>query len=138
MICLADSGCWSSPEPVPQNPKVVLSELQAGHQMPTFAYARNNPIKYVDPTGLLSWLPEACLSDDGITWATWPGATFPDKTKCEDAPYLEKAAQTACSVDANNCVCKKFTITATAARFSCGVLPPTRKKPGNSCEAEQP
>ena len=134
---------YLSPEPLLQNPNWVKEELQSGHQVPTYAYARNNPVRYVDPTGLagLTWEPEACLSDDNVTWATWPGATFPGKNRCEDAPYLEKAAQTACSSDSKSCVCKKLTITATAARFSCGVLPPDdkkKKKPGNVCEAEAP
>jgi hypothetical protein len=42
---------YLSPEPLLQSPKWVRSELVGGHQVPTYAYARNNPVAYVDPTG---------------------------------------------------------------------------------------
>ncbi len=45
---------YLSPEPLLQNPKVVLSELQAGRQMPAYGYAGNNPITNYDSDGNLT------------------------------------------------------------------------------------
>ena len=46
------SGRYLSPEPLLQNPKWVKEELTGGHPVATYAYARNNPVTTVDPTGL--------------------------------------------------------------------------------------
>jgi hypothetical protein len=45
-------GRYLSPEPLLQNPNWVMSELRHGFQVPTYGYARNNPMRYVDSTGL--------------------------------------------------------------------------------------
>jgi RHS repeat-associated protein len=46
------TGRYLSPEPLLQSPNWVTSELSQGHQVPAYAYARNNPMMNVDPTGL--------------------------------------------------------------------------------------
>lgn len=46
------TGNYLSPEPLLQNPNWVRRELKSGHQVPSYAYARNNPIAYTDVTGL--------------------------------------------------------------------------------------
>jgi hypothetical protein len=49
-----DSRKYLSPEPLLQDPKWVSEELQSGHQVPAYSYARNNPLPYTDPTGLFT------------------------------------------------------------------------------------
>ena len=46
------SGQYLSPEPLLQDPEWVRDELRSGHQVPVYAYARNNPIANVDRNGL--------------------------------------------------------------------------------------
>ena len=43
---------YLSPEPLLQEPDWVAGQLRSGHQVPTYSYARNNPIAYSDSTGL--------------------------------------------------------------------------------------
>jgi RHS repeat-associated protein len=46
------TGRYLSPEPLLQNPRWVVAQLQQGHQVSAYGYANNNPIVYVDPNGL--------------------------------------------------------------------------------------
>ena len=43
---------YLSPEPLLQNPNWVMIQTYLGHQVPAYAYARNNPVSNTDPTGL--------------------------------------------------------------------------------------
>lgn len=42
---------YLSPEPMLQEPEWLLDEAGAGFTTPSYAYARNNPLRYTDPTG---------------------------------------------------------------------------------------
>ena len=48
----ATTGRYLSPEPMLQSPVYLRRMAQAGLQVPTYAYALNNPIGYVDRNGL--------------------------------------------------------------------------------------
>jgi hypothetical protein len=43
---------YLSPEPLLQSPSWVASQLRLGRQVPSYAYALNNPIRYLDVDGL--------------------------------------------------------------------------------------
>jgi hypothetical protein len=43
---------YLSPEPMLQSPNWVQGEVGGGFSTPTYSYARNNPVRYTDPTGL--------------------------------------------------------------------------------------
>ncbi len=45
-------GGYLSPEPLLQNPTYVRRMAQSGMSVPAYAYGANNPIRYVDSTGL--------------------------------------------------------------------------------------
>ena len=64
---------YLSPEPLLQDPKWVSEELQSGHQVPAYSYARNNPIRYVDPIGLHAWIDECEGGGVSAYWSTTEG-----------------------------------------------------------------
>ncbi|MFZ5438956.1 MAG: RHS repeat-associated core domain-containing protein [Myxococcota bacterium] len=61
------TGRYLSPEPLLQSPTYVRRMAQRGMSVPTYAYAANNPLRYVDSTGLApgDWFstPEAAARD---------------------------------------------------------------------------
>lgn len=48
----AATGRYLSPEPLLQSPNWVREQARDGYSAPTYAYARNNPVRYTDPNGL--------------------------------------------------------------------------------------
>ncbi|MDP1823788.1 MAG: RHS repeat-associated core domain-containing protein, partial [Archangium sp.] len=67
------SGRYLSPEPLLQSPAYVRRMAQSGMSVPTYAYALNNPLKYIDPNGLgaLDSMVSAFMWGTGLVW---PGA----------------------------------------------------------------
>ena len=50
------TGRYLSPEPLLQSPMYVRRMAQSGMSVPTYAYAANNPLRYVDADGLrITW-----------------------------------------------------------------------------------
>jgi len=45
-------GAYLSPEPLLQDPNWLKGQSSAGYSVPTYSYARNNPLQYTDPDGL--------------------------------------------------------------------------------------
>jgi len=78
-------GSYLSPEPLLQEPGFVGAVAADGQAMPTFAYARNNPLMYVDPDGLHpghpkpnnlpATPPDFCRLNPGSCPHTTPGGT---------------------------------------------------------------
>ena len=56
---------YLSPEPMLQSPSYVATTASRGMQVPTYAYAANNPLRYVDPTGNEVWVDDS----DPLAWA---------------------------------------------------------------------
>ena len=74
-------GRYLSPEPLLQEPTWVASELQEGHQVPAYSYARNNPVAYIDPDGLDPLRPPSGPnSPPGNYHGPLPLPNFPSQT----------------------------------------------------------
>lgn len=138
---------YLSPEPLLEDPKWVRSELAAGHQVPTYSYARNNPVSNLDPTGL--WTLTIQCKD-------WQGKTMPVTVRptggflptCQDCIDADRVAATRCQAGpANVCTCAKQIARAVCSRAnSYGMCkgkdsmgPPEKRDPiPNSCSPEAP
>ena len=48
LVASSAAARYLSPEPLLQDPKYVATMAAAGHSVPTYSYALNNPVRYVD------------------------------------------------------------------------------------------
>ncbi|MEW5742786.1 MAG: RHS repeat-associated core domain-containing protein, partial [Myxococcota bacterium] len=102
------SGRYLSPEPMLEQAIWLKAEAASGFTTPTYAYTRNNPLQYTDPTGLFSWKSE-CPDIGGVErgfalqktvfgrrWIRTPGSVGLDnplQSACEDLKIAETAQQ---------------------------------------------
>jgi RHS repeat-associated protein len=76
------NGRYLSPEPLLQDPSWVIWQHLNGKQTPAYAYAWNNPLRYVDPTGLGP--DDIPISDEDFRQCL--AQAFRLRTKCEQRP----------------------------------------------------
>ncbi|MBL8912034.1 MAG: RHS repeat-associated core domain-containing protein, partial [Archangium sp.] len=62
------TGRYLSPEPLLQSPVYLRRMAQGGMSVPTFAYAANNPVMYLDPTGRAVWVDPSNAQVWSQTW----------------------------------------------------------------------
>lgn len=65
----SQAGSYLSPEPMLQSPTFTTSMAARGMQVPTYAYAANNPLRYVDPNGL----DYLIFNGSAVTWVYTQG-----------------------------------------------------------------
>ena len=79
---------YLSPEPLLQSPSYVPRMAQSGMNVPTYAYAANNPLLYTDPTGLLYDVPcPAALDCENIGNFEPPPAAGPPAPQTPYDPW---------------------------------------------------
>jgi hypothetical protein len=69
---------YLSPEPLLQDPRFVRTMLQAGVQVPSYAYAANSPLQYTDPDGLRITTTTRVSYDRSASYSRRPGAQVSD------------------------------------------------------------
>lgn len=81
-----ETGRYLQPEPIYQNPEIVQAYAVAGYPLNPYAYAANNPLRLVDPDGLLfgdlipagenygaeaaQWYADRSIRADNFWWET--------------------------------------------------------------------
>jgi RHS repeat-associated protein len=66
----SSSGSWMAPEPLSRSPSYVAGSAFRAISVPTYAYALNNPLRYVDSSGL--WVDAVFDLERGVITLTDP------------------------------------------------------------------
>ncbi len=143
-----DLGRYLSPEPLLQGPEYPMGMAYSGRGVPTYAYAGNNPISEMDPTGLwtiylqcpgmgglhkftdndpYTRIPNCmdCIDarlDAELTCAEHP-AKAPPKGTFEEWQAIPSSPQCTCAWNAANVVCALANFTS-----RCGETPESKPK----------
>lgn len=134
------TGRYLSPEPLLQDPAWVRDEAQAGHEVSSYSYARNNPIQNVDPDGNYSYAvrcddPRAGPNKDG-----WWSKTRAINNQCADCKYEWAEAKDYCRIFGNDkdCRCfRKFAEEVCRGAPACCKLPSSHKDSCSGVDQKQ-
>jgi RHS repeat-associated protein len=86
-------GRYLSPEPMLQDPSWVQQEAAAGFTTPTYAYASNNPVVNVDPTGLYTVDGDCNVPKSGRAKADLEDAAREIAKRITDGPVGERCIE---------------------------------------------
>ncbi|MBE2250431.1 MAG: RHS repeat-associated core domain-containing protein [Myxococcus sp.] len=108
------TGRYLSPEPLLQNPDWAVEQLERGNQIPTYSYARNNPVNTTDPTGLAPCLTtyDCCIQNNPTAPEACGGTIGPRPTPQPAASDIVDQARRA--VRAIDLVCRAANMANTA------------------------
>lgn len=85
---------YLSPEPLLQNPNWVRAEASEGFISPTYSYARNNPVRYTDSTGLYAQGVICASPNAGMSGSL--GFQVPNSDPCLDCKVAQDLRKAIC------------------------------------------
>jgi hypothetical protein len=83
---------YLSPEPMLQKPDFVKLAASEAMSLPTYSYAANNPLTYVDPTGKYYWAKACSSPTGGRNGDGWEFLDYDTVDVCKDCKQASAAA----------------------------------------------